>query len=500
MALIRSLNTAVSGLKAQQMRIEVVGNNIANVDTTAFKAARPEFATILSQVQTNGMAPNGFLGGIDPVQVGLGTYVGATPKDFNQGPLKTTGVASDMAITGDGFFILRDGSGNEVYTRDGSFTINPANFLHDPVTGYVVQGFVADKEFQVNSGSPLKDIEIPLGVSTIARATTSVTLEGNLDASGQVASQGTGLFSEALYDASRPNTGLITEANPLGLERATADSRLQDLVRSLGNFTPATASSSGVVGTAAPVFPDLQTSPAGLEIVLRADKGERSLPETSFVVGDPPPSGGTTLGELLDFIQGSLGVAGTVNDGVEKVENAFSFARLNPVTGEELNGTISSSDTASMGGITDLGADFRGAQVGDFIRFISGQAAGEMAEIRSISDSNGDGIPDTLTFRTDGFNSLHQLPAVGDAYAIQAPAGVRLAYGDDLGTISGASVGAVTTSGDVSSFTITDGSVTDLTLERGVQAGQEITYLSGGVEVTGTVLSVTGNSAVVGYG
>src|SRR5262245_44585411 len=154
MALIRSLNTAVSGLKAQQMRIEIVGNNIANVDTTAFKETRPEFATILSQVMSFGMAPNGFLGGIDPTQVGLGTYVGATPKNFSQGPVKATGVNSDLALLGDGFFIMNDSQGRQVFTRDGSFSINPANLLHDPVTGYVVQGYMADSAFELQEGGP----------------------------------------------------------------------------------------------------------------------------------------------------------------------------------------------------------------------------------------------------------------------------------------------------------------------------------------------------------
>ncbi|MCA8962837.1 MAG: flagellar hook-basal body complex protein, partial [Planctomycetes bacterium] len=180
MALIRSLNTAVTGLRAQQFRIEVVGNNIANVDTTAFKTSRVDFSTLLNQTLQYGIAPQGFLGGIDPVQVGLGTQIASTTANFGQGPTEATGVNTDLAIQGDGFFILNDAAGGPVYTRDGSFTLNPSNLLHDPATGFVVQGWLADENFQVVPGGPLEDVEVAVGVETIARPTTVATFGGNL--------------------------------------------------------------------------------------------------------------------------------------------------------------------------------------------------------------------------------------------------------------------------------------------------------------------------------
>ena len=498
MALIRSLNTAVSGLKAQQQRIEIVGNNIANVDTTAFKATRAEFSTILSQLQSYGMAPDGFLGGIDPTQVGLGTYLGGTPKDMNQGPIQATGVASDLAINGDGFFILRDASGKEVFTRDGSFSINPANMLHDAATGYVVQGYMADENFQVTPGGTLSDIEIPIGVKTIAKSTSEVTMEGNLNSSGPVASSGTHMYSEALYDASRPNSEPISALNPLGLERATADSRLQDLVRSLGDYTAFSTSSVGSAATSAYLFPELQTNPVGLKIDLAGLKGDRDLPSASFVVGDPPPTGGTTLGDFVSFIQGTLGIADGTFDGSEKTEATYSFARINPVTGEEINGTIGPLDSASVTSMTDLGADFRGVQAGDFFRVISGASAGQFAQIESVSDSNAYGIPDTLVFRNDGFNSLKQL-VEGDAYAVQAPAGVGISTEKDLTTFTGLTPSAVSTSGQISSFTFTDPSATDLTVEKGIQVNQVVEYASGGSTVRGVVSGVSGNTVTVAF-
>jgi flagellar hook protein FlgE len=499
MALIRSLNTAVSGMQAQQLRIEVVGNNIANVDTAGFKSSQVGFSTVLSQVQSYGMAPSSFLGGVDPTQVGLGTYAGPTNKDFTQGAVKDTGVNTDLAIEGDGFFVLRDASGKQYYTRDGSFSISPSNFLHDSTTGMVVQGYAADENFQVNAGGGLMDLEIPVGVLTIAQATTNVVLEGNLNASGAVASSGTRILSEALYDASRPNSDLISASNPLGLERATSSTLLRDLVRSLNDAVHFSDSSAGQAGTFAYVFPELQAGQAGLEITLQAEKGGRAITSDAFVVGDPPPIGGTTLGELVKFIKGSLGVCDGDMDGARTVQDSYSYVRKNIVTGEELNGTVGESDVVGLAILTDLGSDLRGARVGDFLRFTSGQASGECAEILAVSDSNGDGIDDTLTLRTDGFNSLREVPAVGDSYVIQTPSGVTLAEEEMVATVEGATVSAPATSGDVTTFTVTDPTVADIAGEKGIEVNGIVEYESGGQVVRGVVSAVSGNTATIAF-
>ena len=220
MALIRSLNTAVSGLKAQAFRIEVIGNNIANVDTTAFKSDRADFATLLSQTRTFGMAPEGFLGGIDPIQLGLGVRIASTTTNFNQGPLEATGVVTDLAIQGEGFFVVTDATGGLKYTRDGSFTVNPAGLLHDPSNGFMVQGYAADENFQITPGGSLSNLEIPVGTLTIAAATTQANFAGNLNSDGLVADQGTQLLSDRFYDKSVVSTDLISAENPLGFARA----------------------------------------------------------------------------------------------------------------------------------------------------------------------------------------------------------------------------------------------------------------------------------------
>lgn len=508
-ALIRSLNTAVSGLRAQQFRIEVIGNNIANVDTTAFKNVRVDFSSLLSQSLTYGVAPQGFLGGIDPIQVGLGTQVASTATDFGQGPTEATGVSTDIAIQGDGFFALRDSAGGRVYTRDGSFSINPANLLHDAATGYVVQGYMADENFQVNPGGSLENIEIPVGTQTIARPTSEAVFNGNLNSSGSVSNQGSQLLSDVLYDNRFTNNDLISAENPLGLARATGDTPLQNLVRSLGDFVSYTTSDNGTAATSALVFPELANQLTGVEITFSAMKGERELPSATFVVGDPPPTGGTSLGDFIQFMQNRLGINDGTFDGVEQTQHTLSHTRVNPITGEEINGTFSAGqaggadDAASLSSLTDLQADFRGVQVGDYIRFTSGDAAGQIAEITSITASTPGGVEDSLTFRTDGFNALSTVPAFGDTYVIHAPADVSTAEDIHMLAIDGAgatvTVGAPTTNAEIRSFTITDSSVSSFPLEEGIAVNQRVDYMSGGVMVSGRVSNVVGDTITIAF-
>lgn len=184
----RALFTAVTGLKAQQTKLDVVANNIANVNTTGYRSSRVLFQDLFSQTLSGASAPQGSFGGTNPQQVGLGVKIGSIDTDFGQGSLVTTGVNSDLAIQGNGFFVLSDGT-TDVYTRDGSFTINSSGTLIDPATGLRVQGYTADANGVVDATtSVLGDITIPLGSDGIARATTEAELTGNLN-SGTTAGQ-----------------------------------------------------------------------------------------------------------------------------------------------------------------------------------------------------------------------------------------------------------------------------------------------------------------------
>lgn len=139
--MMRSLYSAISGLKNHQIKMDVIGNNIANVNTTGFKRSRTSFATALSQSMKGASEPSvGGLGGTNPMQVGLGAMLGSIDQIMTQGSSQTTGNATDMMLQGPGFFVL-DKNGT-VYSRSGAFTKDSVGNLVDAGTGAKVQGLM----------------------------------------------------------------------------------------------------------------------------------------------------------------------------------------------------------------------------------------------------------------------------------------------------------------------------------------------------------------------
>jgi len=167
--MLRALSSAVSGLRTNQAELDVIGNNIANVNTVGFKASQTLFSDLLNQTIAGEQAPSGTVGGKDAMQIGLGSNLAAIRTIFTQGIIQSTNNPSDLAIQGEGFFILRDGS-NTLYTRAGGFTLDANGTLVDATTGYRVQGAAGD-------------IRIAPGSMIAGSATTTEQFGGNLDAS-----------------------------------------------------------------------------------------------------------------------------------------------------------------------------------------------------------------------------------------------------------------------------------------------------------------------------
>ena len=170
--MMRSMFSAVSGLRAHQTMADVIGNNIANVNTTGFKASRVEFADTLSQLQEAGSLANASTGTVNPTQVGLGVKVAATMLSQNPGAALVTNQSTDVAIEGDGYFVVRSDA-EQLYTRAGSFRFDSAGRLVNP-SGAIVQGWVRDDAVGgINTNAPLTDIEVPSS-QTITPVTTMI--------------------------------------------------------------------------------------------------------------------------------------------------------------------------------------------------------------------------------------------------------------------------------------------------------------------------------------
>ncbi|MET4782766.1 flagellar hook protein FlgE [Glaciihabitans sp. UYNi722] len=175
--MLRSLYSGISGLRSHQTMLDVTGNNIANVNTTAFKASAVQFQDTLSQLTKGASGAQAGVGGTNPAQVGLGVLVAGISTNFAQGSTQATGRPTDLMISGDGFFVTKSGN-QTLYTRAGSFDFDDAGQLVAP-DGSLVQGWGAINGV-VNDGGATGNIVLPRGAVVPAVATTSSTVAGNL--------------------------------------------------------------------------------------------------------------------------------------------------------------------------------------------------------------------------------------------------------------------------------------------------------------------------------
>ncbi|MDR2537976.1 MAG: flagellar hook protein FlgE [Treponema sp.] len=181
--MMRSLFAGVSGLQNHQTRMDVIGNNIANINTVGFKKGRVNFQDMLYQQLQGASRPTNELGGVNPQEVGLGMSIATIDTVHSQGAFQSTGVGTDLAVEGTGFFVLKEGE-NFFYTRAGAFNLDADGVLVNPASGMKVQGWMA----QAIGGQQILDVSrdvenltIPVGSKDPARATTEVDFACNLD-------------------------------------------------------------------------------------------------------------------------------------------------------------------------------------------------------------------------------------------------------------------------------------------------------------------------------
>lgn len=188
--MLQAMFSGVSGLQVHQTRLDVIGNNIANVNTIGFKAGRVTFEDQLSQTLRAAASPSDSAGGQNPAQVGLGTSLGAVDTLQTQGNLQTTGKSTDMALQGNGFFLVARGK-DVFYTRDGSFDLDSSGALVNSATGVKLLGYIADNNGTIDTTQQLDSastIKIPIGTLTSVKQTTASVFQGNLSASAALQS------------------------------------------------------------------------------------------------------------------------------------------------------------------------------------------------------------------------------------------------------------------------------------------------------------------------
>jgi len=197
---MRSLWAGVSGLQAHQIAMDVEGNNIANVNTIGYKYSRANFSDLLSQTAKIATAPQGDLGGKNSMQIGLGTQISSVTKIFKQGSIETTDKNTDLAIQGDGFFVISPDAGKTYkYSRNGDFSFD-ANGNFTDANGYIAQGWVRDSGTgEIDSTAPIGNITIPPGLTTPANDTGYITVKANLDSGASVGTKKSPIYSLDQY-------------------------------------------------------------------------------------------------------------------------------------------------------------------------------------------------------------------------------------------------------------------------------------------------------------
>jgi flagellar hook protein FlgE len=309
MASTTALFSGLSGLNSNSRMIEVIGNNISNVNTTAFKSNRVLFSSTFNRTFSIGSAPADTTGGTNPGQIGLGVQAAGTQRNFGNGAINGTGDSRDMAIEGEGFFIVQRGGGEQVYTRAGSFRPNSTNQLVS-LSGERLLGYGIDAKFNIDT-SAIKPVSIPVGSLTLAEPTTIARLSGNLNAKGALPTRGAQISLQA---NGAGGFGVITGAAPA----PTAPNVVETTTRLVDLDDP------DIAGTVTPLFTAGQTIR-----ITGAKKGvdnvnSRNLPDASLAI-----TATTTVQDYMNFIEGALGIV----PGQTNPDTLTTGVTLNPLTG-----------------------------------------------------------------------------------------------------------------------------------------------------------------------
>lgn len=185
MALINSLFSGVSGLRNHQSMLDVIGNNIANVNSIGFKGSRVTFSDTFNQFVRSGSNPGDTSGGTNTFQVGLGMKLNSVDRNWNQGTFERTGIVTDLALQGDGLFIFENNN-EKFYSRAGALSFDADGKLVNPQNGAILQGKMATNEGVVPPGNNLEDIEITPDLKLPAVATSLIEWGGNLDSTATI--------------------------------------------------------------------------------------------------------------------------------------------------------------------------------------------------------------------------------------------------------------------------------------------------------------------------
>lgn len=357
--MLRSLFSGITGLRAHQQMMDITGNNIANVNSSGYKAQTAVFESVLSQAVKSPGAPvganagTGARGGVNGVQIGLGVQLAAVSTNFGQGSSQLTGVSTDFAIQGSGFFTINNGTEN-LFTRSGSFTLDANGKLVSP-DGSIVQGYMADADGVVNPNAAPEDITLPVSQLLPAVASDEMTMSGNLSADAAVGDTVVSsivtydvLGAESTTSATFTKTGVGAWTVELTGEGGVAGAAVALAFDGFGELTTATPIAVlNRPAVAAAVGPPVVTAvPVANFAVEIGGLTQYSAPSSSGITDQ----NGAGVGALTTFTTTSDGqLIGIYSNGKKQALAQVAIAIFNNADGLEKVGDTSYRTTVNSG-------------------------------------------------------------------------------------------------------------------------------------------------------
>lgn len=390
-----ALFTGATGIRSYQRQLDVVANNLANINTTGFKSDRVLFSDLVYRDYRNGAGSNNAeFGGVNPAQIGTGVQISQISRNFTQGALQDTGEPLDFAIRGEGFFVLQDGNGDNIFTRAGSFSLDNNGNLVDPATGFLVQrtgsvGENSDQQFGFQE-TGISRINIPFGTAIPGQQTQSVAFNGNLPSS-----------------ALPPLAEVLSTLNPFetAAGAATTATQLSDLTTNQSDYV------------AGDVVEILGTNVDGTQF--------------SFTV----PGDSATLGDIVDGLNIQL------NGATAVLSSSGDLTVTADDTGESFLSVVI-RDATGNANLTDF--DDNG-----FAVETEGGSGDIFESATQVFDAQGNAQNVLFTFRKDGFNSWEVTSTLPDNNGnLVNPTTYNLSFNEN-GTFAIATSGTGTTDLDL---------------------------------------------------
>ena len=382
--MLRSMFSGITGLRAHQQMMDVVGNNIANVNTAGYKAQNAVFETVISQAVKSPAAPVAAgqaienQGGQNGLQIGLGVAIGGVSTNFNQGSAQLTGVSTDFMIQGDGFFVANNGTEN-LFTRAGAFTTDAEGQLVTP-DGSIIQGWMANATGVIDTNGVIGDIALPVSTYVAPVVSDALTVSGNIPKA--LANAGTVTSAITVYDALGTTATATATITKTGANAYTMS--INGGAAVVVAFDAATGALAG--GQANPITVTGGNVPAdnianGQAYVVDITGLTEYASPSSFAVTNQDGQGVGALSTFTTTADGQL--IGVYSNGVKQPIAQLAVANFNNPNALEKVGDTTYRNTVNSGValIGEAMADGRGSIQGGTLEMSNVDLAGELTNL-----------------------------------------------------------------------------------------------------------------------